>query len=318
MSNNLDWLNDQPNAELTIKNRVELKDLVAVGESKLFMFGLGQNDVAYNAGGEYTGEDSREITAATLWLHVEDAVSGDFAEGQNMFSKMWLSTGPNDPIFDLGYLPNKRAANEALDAGSISVKSWQRVYPHLSKVFTTTITQPVGYHYVPLIEVEEIREGKKVTGYKPVAKIMVKMNGPKRRDGQLIGQFGALVDALSGFTDGGVYGRVFKLRCTGEPSNYYVYTPVMTNPINTPELDGYIEEMVDANVDFWTNSIFAVNNMGGFDPENVRKYLLSITRFDTWEEFVARYDIRADVKSTKNLKKVQTVKAGEMPDDVAM
>ena len=311
----LDFLNDQPNSELTEKVRVELKKLVSVGDTKTFMFGLGNDDSAYNNDGEYNGSDSREIVASTLWRHVEDAVVGEFGEGQNMFSKTWLNTGPRDPINDLGYFPNKRDAQNAIDNNVVTKASWQKVYPHLSNIYNSTITQPEGYHYVPLIEVEEIKEGRKVVGYRPVSKVLVKMNGPKNRDGKLIGQFGALIDAMAGFDN--AYGRVIKVKCTGEPSNYYVYTPVMSEPINTEELDGYIQELVELNGKFWKEAIFDVNNGGTFDPDNVREYLLSITRFDTWEDFVARYNIRAEVGS-KKLKKVQTVNSEPTEEDVAM
>lgn len=296
-------------------NGAELKNLVPnKNDSRTFIIPFGTDMELSYPDGE-TFDPKHELPGYNIiqfWMNVSDlndaAKSVLIREGSksSMFTRQFLGaskTTGNEWWLDLGYVSTAKEERELADV--ITNESWRRVYHDSSKVqfYAGNAVMPQVWHNIPLVEVIIDGKGKNKT-YSLGNAVWMKLKPNQLED---------FMKVFVGLDEPPITNRMVLLHNSGEGMNRYSWSRLEgTAPEELWEPVQEARKMVEERITNLLTSIYE-NNHGSVAPtannptqdkksnDNVRAYLLSITNFDTWDEFVEAYNIRAEPLTASEL-----------------
>lgn len=297
---------------------LELKELVKANETRTFVipfgaFNKGQDDDNgnYSSANLYTGKDCPAYSSGQLWMSVQDLndtfkeVAG-ISEKQTVTTRLFITPPAKATWYhDLGYVSTGVEERELRANGLINDESWQRVVRNTKmNLYPGNAVMPQAWHNLPLIEVmiDDVG-GEKV--YTPITLVWLKLK-PQQFD-----NFRSTFAGLKTAPDPSIQWKVIEIHNSGEGMDRYSFTRLeyMELPESQrEEFSGYREEVETAAQTFFTN---LVKNQHGGDvtsDDNVRNYLLSITTFKKWDEFVAANNIRTRPVDGNTVEKVSSLR----------
>lgn len=295
-------------------NGAELKNLVPnKNDSRTFMIPFGTDDRSYPDGETFVHlYELPGYNIIQFWMNVSDlndaAKSVLVREGSksSMFTRQFL--GASKTTFkewwlDLGYVSTAKEERDLADV--ITNDSWRRVYHDSNKVqfYAGNAVMPQIWHNVPLVEVIISGKGKDKT-YALGNPVWLKLKPNQLED---------FVKVFVGIDEPPITNRMVILHNSGEGMNRYSWSRLEgLAPEALWEPAQAARKLVEERIENLLTSIYE-NNHGGVAPtannpeqdeisnDNVRNYLLSITNFDTWDEFVEAYNIRAEPLTASEL-----------------
>lgn len=281
----------------------ELKDMLPRDNpNRVFVIPFGGNESDYNA------DDSLKIkdvipgyTIIKYWMNVDDlnpAAKEVIKPRGKMFSRLFLgANGPtgNEWWRDLGFNYSFADEKKVIDSGMLSAETWKSVYPN-GKFFNGSSVLPQVWHNFPLVEVIFSGKGKdKTVSLGEVVWAKMKLN-----------QVESMLAAFMGLDDPILQWRYVIMNNSWTGTDRYSFS--RADGVLPEELRETCLKGVDAVNDRVTQlfkTIFEVQH-GGVAPttdnlaqdkksnENVKKFLLGITNFDSWDEYVEHYRILAE------------------------